>query len=91
MGPWRLGSEGQQGIWEPGASEHLEAHLLGLLRIHGSHVLVVPQRVPSFLLLCTQVTPQGQQDALCLWKGQRLPRPAPDLFTHRPCPHGSHT
>lgn len=69
MGSRRLGSEGQQGVWELDESEHLEAHLLGLLRVHGSHVLVVPQCVPLLLLLCTQVAPQGQQDALRLWNG----------------------
>lgn len=68
MGSQTLGSEGWQDIWELEGSEHLEAHLLGLLRIHSSHVLVVPQCVSLFLLLCSQVTPQGQQDALCLWK-----------------------
>lgn len=62
-------SKGWQGFGELEKSEHLEAHLLGLLRIHSSHVLVVSQRVPLLLLLCTQVAPQGQQDTLWLWKG----------------------
>lgn len=64
-----MGSEGQQGIWELEESEHLEAHLLGLLGVHSSNVLVMSQRVPLLLLLCSQVAPQGQQDALWLWKG----------------------
>lgn len=53
---------------------YLKAHLLGLLRIHGGHVLVVPQGVPLLLLLCTQVAPQGHQNSLSLWKGLKLSR-----------------
>lgn len=62
-------SQREQGIRELGKSEHLEAHLLGLLGLHGSHMLVVSQCVPLLLLLCTQIAPQGQQDTLWLWKG----------------------
>ena len=69
MGSKRPGSEGQLSTRELEESEHLEAHLLGLLGVHSSHVLVVPQRVPLLLLLCSQVAPQGQQDSLWLWKG----------------------
>lgn len=67
-------------------SEHLEAHLLGLLGLHGSHVLVVSQGVPLLLLLCTQVAPQGQQDTLWLWEGGRLPRTTPALSNLCPLP-----
>lgn len=91
MGSKRLGPERGQGPWELEGSQHLEAHLLGLLRIHGSHMLVVPQGVPLLLLLCPQVAPQCQQDALCLWKGWTLPG-LPQAFSPSALfPHGSHT
>lgn len=91
MGSQTQGSKGERGIRELEGSEHLEAHLLGLLRVHSSHVLEMPQRVPLLLLLGPQVTPQCQQDALRLGKGRRLPGPAPDLLTPALCPRSSHT
>lgn len=56
---------------------YLKAHLLGLLRIHCGHVLVVPQSVPLLFLLGAQVAPQGHQNSLSLWKGPRLSQADP--------------
>lgn len=89
------GSKGQEeclrdGVPDTGVGgrrgpEHLEAHLLGLLGVHSSHMLVMPQRVPLLLLLGAQVTAQGQQDALGL-EGTKAAGPAPALCTLCPLP-----
>lgn len=63
-------------------------HLLGLLGVHGSHVLVVAQRVLLLLLLHAQVTPQGLQDPLGLWTEQRLLGPAAALCAPPSAPRG---
>lgn len=42
-------------------------------------MLIVAQCVSLLLLLHSQVASQGQQDSLCLWMQQRLPRSAPTI------------